>query len=248
MGVAVTRRVDGARIPAGVLAGSRPMPSILLVRHGQASYGAEDYDVLSDLGRRQAEVLAAEHARRGVTCDLVLSGGLRRQRDTAEILARASGARVEVDPGWDEYDADDVLAHHAATGARLEAGGDGAAVSSRDFQELLDGALVDWIGAASGPAREPWPAFDARVRGALDGVLGRLRSGQTALVCSSGGAIGGLCAALIGMPPTGLVAFNRVAVNTGVTRLVSGRQGVTLVSFNEQGHLDGLEPSLRTYR
>ena len=86
------------------------------------------------------------------------------------------------------------------------------------------------------------------MRGALERLLGRLGSGETALVCSSGGVIGGICAALMGMAPTGLVAFNRVAVNTGVARLVSGRQGVTLVSFNEHGHLDGLDPSLRTYR
>jgi broad specificity phosphatase PhoE len=224
------------------------MPSILLVRHGQASYGADDYDVLSEVGWRQAEVLAEDHARRGIQPDLVVSGGLRRQRGTAEVLARATGAEVEIDAGWDEYDADDILRHHAATGARLEGTG-GGAIPSRDFQHLLDGALTRWIEAErTGTAKEPWSAFDARVRAALAAVTGRLTSGQTAVVVSSGGAIGGICAALMGMPPTGLVAFNRVAINTGVARLVCGRQGTTLVSFNEQGHLDGQDPSLRTYR
>lgn len=227
------------------------MPSILLVRHGQASYGADDYDVLSEIGLRQAEVLAAEHERRGLRFDVIVSGGLRRQQGTAEVLARATGTPVEIDPGWDEYDADDILTHHAQTEVRLDAepGAAGPSVSSRDFQQLLDGALIDWIAAGgAGGAREPWTAFDARVHGALERLVGRLGRGETALVCSSGGAIGGICAALLGMAPTGLVAFNRVAVNTGVARLVSGRQGVTLVSFNEHGHLDGLEPSLRTYR
>jgi broad specificity phosphatase PhoE len=227
------------------------MPSILLVRHGQASYGAEDYDVLSETGWRQAEVLAADLRRRGLTFDVVVSGGLRRQQGTAEVLARDTGAAVEIDPGWDEYDADDVLAHHGATDVRLETepGAAEPSLSSRDFQGLLDGALIDWIDAGSaGAAGEPWPAFDLRVRDALARLVGRLASGQSALVCSSGGTIGALCAALMGLPPTSLVSFNRVAVNTGATRLVSGRQGVTLVSFNEQGHLDGREPSLRTYR
>jgi broad specificity phosphatase PhoE len=227
------------------------MPSILLVRHGQASYGADDYDVLSETGWRQAEVLAAEHARRGLRFDVVLSGGLRRQQGTAEVLARAAGTPVEIDPGWDEYDADDILTHHAQTDVRLDAepGTAGPSVSSRDFQHLLDGALVAWIEAGeAGTAREPWPAFDARVRGALERLVARLGSGETALVCSSGGTIGALCAALMGMAPTGLVTFNRVAINTGVARLVSGRQGVTLISFNEHGHFDGLDPSLRTYR
>lgn len=223
------------------------MPTLLLVRHGQASYGAADYDVLSDRGRRQAEILAGDLARRGIVPDLVVSGSLNRQVDTAEPIARAAGRAVQIDPGWNEYDADDILAHHSGTGARLE--GDEAPPSSRDFQHLLDGALTRWIEAgADSTADEPWTAFDARSRAAMTAVVERLGPGQTGLVVSSGGTLGGLCAALLGMPPTGLVTFNRVAVNTGLARVVCGRQGVTLVSFNEQAHLDGAEPGLRTYR
>ncbi|EXF47276.1 phosphoglycerate mutase family protein [Pseudomonas sp. BAY1663] len=33
------------------------MGSIYLIRHGQASFGAENYDVLSPLGYRQSEAL-----------------------------------------------------------------------------------------------------------------------------------------------------------------------------------------------
>jgi hypothetical protein len=36
-------------------------------------------------------------------------------------------------------------------------------------------------------------------------------------------------------------------VNSGVTKLVSGRRGITLVSFNEHTHVEGL-PGLLTYR
>jgi broad specificity phosphatase PhoE len=83
---------------AGALWQAPAVPSILLVRHGQASYGADDYDVLSEIGRRQAEVLAAEHARRGLSFDVIVSGGLRRQQGTAEVLARAAGTPVRSIP------------------------------------------------------------------------------------------------------------------------------------------------------
>ena len=63
------------------------MPLICLVRHGQASFGAEDYDVLSDLGREQARSLGEELRRRDLRDPLVVSGTLRRQRDTAALLA-----------------------------------------------------------------------------------------------------------------------------------------------------------------
>ncbi|MFJ4033730.1 histidine phosphatase family protein [Streptomyces griseoluteus] len=40
------------------------MPLICLVRHGQASAGADDYDVLSESGRVQAAAVGRELARR----------------------------------------------------------------------------------------------------------------------------------------------------------------------------------------
>jgi broad specificity phosphatase PhoE len=227
------------------------MPTILLVRHGQASYGAADYDVLSDIGRRQAELLAAQHLRIGLRPDLVVCGDLHRQRDTAQALAAAADVELMVDRRWNEYDGDDILEHHSATEARLENGDGptGPTVSSHEFQKLLDGALTDWIDAGNATAaQESWPAFDTRVHGALQAVVQNLAPGETAVVCSSGGAIGALCAALVGLPPAGMVTFNRVSVNTGVTRLVNGRRGTTLVSFNEQGHLDGQDAAVRTYR
>jgi phosphohistidine phosphatase SixA len=59
---------------------------VLLVRHGQASFGAADYDVLSDLGRRQAEIVAGSLAERGYRPARLVGGTLRRQRETAAAL------------------------------------------------------------------------------------------------------------------------------------------------------------------
>jgi len=209
------------------------VPALLLVRHAQASFGAADYDALSDTGRAQAAALAADLRRRGVPVDRVVAGSLVRQRDTAAALGRA----VETDPRWDEYVADDILAHHSSTGERLEHGG--TALSSREFQAVLEDALLAWIAAdEDSPAAETWPAFAARVAAALEDVDG-------GLVCTSGGVIAAVCVALLRAPPEAFVAFNRVTVNTGVTKLVRGRGGTSLVSFNEHAHL---APELITYR
>src|SRR5262249_31375458 len=96
------------------------VPTLLLVRHGQASFGTADYDVLSDLRHRQAEVTAAAVAAAGYRTTLVVSGSLRRQRDTA-----APFGEPEIDPRWDEYDAEDVIAHHSSSTARLVSTGGG---------------------------------------------------------------------------------------------------------------------------
>jgi broad specificity phosphatase PhoE len=56
---------------------------VLLVRHGQASWGAADYDVLSPLGERQAVATGTFLA--GVRPDAVVHG-------LANVSLRPSGA------------------------------------------------------------------------------------------------------------------------------------------------------------
>ena len=71
------------------------MGVVLLVRHGQASFGTDDYDVLSETGWEQARLLGAWLAGRGVTPDVVVRGGMRRHRETAE----GAGRRAPGPPG-----------------------------------------------------------------------------------------------------------------------------------------------------
>jgi broad specificity phosphatase PhoE len=226
------------------------VPSILLVRHAQASFGGERYDVLSDHGHVQVDALAADLRRRGVRVDAVVSGDLDRQRDTAQPIAEAAGVELTVDARWNEYVTADILGSHSDTDLREEQPRDDTPPpSSRDFQAILERALHAWIDAgADGPADEPWPAFATRVEEALADLAGRLGSGQTALVATSGGPLAALCVQLLDLPAPAFVAFNRVVVNAGITKVVSGRGGTTLVSFNEHAHLEQGEPSLVTYR
>jgi len=235
------------------------MPAVLLVRHAQASFGAADYDVLSEYGHAQARAAAAELEARGLGRPAaIVTGGLRRQRDTAAPIAAALGVgagagAVRIDGRWDEYASDDILAHHADVPARLEraAGADAAPpLSSREFQAILEAALRRWIAAgADGPAAEPFPAFARRVAEALGALTGALGSGETAVVVTSGGVLAATCLALLGVADEAFVPLNRVAVNGAITKVAHGRSGTSLVSFNEHAHLErGGGPSLVTYR
>jgi broad specificity phosphatase PhoE len=228
------------------------VPTILLVRHAQASFGATDYDVLSERGAAQVAALVEGLARRGITADRVVCGSLRRQLDTAGPCAAAAGVEVEVDPRFNEYDDADVIAHHSTSDVRLERrpGDEQPRVSSREFQEILDGALRSWVAAgASGPAGTPWPAFLDGVTGALRDLAGSLGSGQTAIAVTSGGVLGAVCATLMGLAPESFVAFNHVSVNAAISKVVVGRGGTTLVTFNDHAHLEEAgDSSLITYR
>lgn len=208
------------------------MPVVFLVRHGQASFGSEDYDHLSDLGRQQAETTGRWLRDRGLRRPAAVHGSLRRQRDTALLALAAAGHAVEprVDPRWDEYDPIDLVRRYAAAHDAAEPR------SSREFQVVLDAALTSWIehGDEGG-----WPAFTLGVAAALEELVTDLEQGQDAVVFTSAGVIATVCADLLGTGAAGLVALNRVVVNGAVTTLAAGRSGPTLLTFNEHTHLDG---------
>ncbi len=106
-----------------------------------------------------------------------------------------------------------------------------------------------WVAAGpDSPCAETWPGFRARVRSALDELVGVLGRGEQAVVFTSGGVIATLCGELLGAPEAGLVAMNRVTANASVSKLVTGRSGTTLLSFNEHAHFDGEAAALLTYR
>lgn len=216
------------------------MGVLLLVRHGQASFGADDYDVLSPLGAEQARALAARLAPAAGAVRRVVSGGLQRQRSTATELLRAwdrEPGELVVDPRWDEYDALDVL-----TGLEVPSG---SPSDGRAFQALLDTGLARWTsGEHDAEYREPWPAFSARVRAALaDASAG---PGTTVAVASAG-SVAVACAAVLDAPPPVWQALARTAVNAAVTKVVTGRSGTSLVSVNDHAHLEH-DPRLVTYR
>jgi broad specificity phosphatase PhoE len=222
------------------------MPLLVIVRHGQASFGSADYDVLSPVGRQQAQSTAAALSAAGLDAARIVTGSLRRQRDTADAIAAAYGLSPIVDERWNEYDADPVLAHHSESAQRLEhpSGPDAVPSSPRAFQRVLEGALESWVRAGDeSPTHETWPAFNRRVNSALQ-AAGTAGPGTTVVV-SSGGVIGALAVSLIGVDPISFPRLNRVTINCGVTRVIVGSAGTTLVSFNEQGHLTG---GMLTYR
>ena len=221
------------------------MPTILLIRHGQASYGTEDYDRLSPTGVEQSGLLAARLAAQGTEPSRILSGSLRRQIDTAGPAGVRFAVEAEVDPRWNEYDMDDIIAAHpdprSATPTRQ------SDVSSSAFQDILEGALEAWMAAGrDSSATETWPALRARVSDASKQLATTLGSGETALVFTSAGVIATVCAELLELPARQLVALNRVAVNTAITKIAVGRRGRSLISFNDHSHLEA--SGLITYR
>lgn len=223
------------------------MGKILLVRHGQASWGAADYDALSERGHEQARVLGRSLAARGIVPTAVVHGGMRRHRETWEGIADGGGWPVEaqVDTGWAEFD-------HVDVGARVpspvpESGGE---LTPREVQRWVEESNDRWVAAGEDPAGDYIESFAAFTR-RVDGAIQRMPRDGTVVVVTSGGPIAMTAAGLLSNKPGPRAdlwsRLHVVCANTGVTRLIAGTRGLTLVTFNEDTHFDG-EPELRTYR
>lgn len=224
------------------------MGLVLLVRHGQASFGADDYDVLSAPGVEQGRVLGRWLAAAGVTPDALVHGAMRRQRDSATALVEGGAWAVEagLDEGWNEFDhlgvvarGFDVLDEEARAGL----------VDRRGFQRAFEDATARWSGGEfDHEYDESWPAFVGRVDAALERACAR--DGVTVVV-TSGGPIAAACALLVdpdatpGELPRLWRHFNTVIVNSAVSRVLVGSTGRRLLTFNEHSHLPR---DLITYR
>ena len=224
------------------------MSRILLVRHGQASFGAADYDQLSPTGAEQSRVLGAALAARDIHPDVLVTGEMRRHAQTAAGARDGSAwdadVEVEVDAGWNEFDHLQVLSVHSAP-SPAEGESETAA-----FQRWFEEATLRWTsGDHDAEYDESFATFSGRVEAALARLVRALPARGTAVVLTSGGPIAWAAASLLADDTpsrTDLwLRLNPVSVNTGVSTIVCGSRGTTLVSFNAHDHLS---PDLLTYR
>src|SRR5262245_34270245 len=183
------------------------MGSLILVRHGQASFFADDYDQLSEVGRTQACLLGQFWTRRGLAFDEVYTGPRTRQQQTADLVgaecSRAGSCwpAPVVLPELDEYDLAGLL-HRLAPELARQDGAFAAFVEGyrrseddlsrvKNFQRAFEALTVHWVTAApSLPGLESWPAFRERVQRCLRHLMNRPGRGRRVALFTSGGFIG----------------------------------------------------------
>ncbi len=208
----------------------------MLVRHGQASFGADDYDQLSELGHRQCVRLGEYFRERGIAFDAVLTGTLKRHAQSLAALAEGLQWQPEplAWPGLNEYDSEAVVATvHAGPLQRAR-----NAEEVRQHFRLLREGLLRWMAGTAQPAGMPsYAEFAAGVRAALDHVR-QHHHGQRVLVVSSGGPISCAVSQVLGAPHEATVELNMRMRNSAVSELAFTPKRHALVTFNTLPHLD----------
>jgi broad specificity phosphatase PhoE len=216
------------------------MAELYLVRHGQASFGAENYDELSASGVAQSRWLGEYYAQAGLTFDRVVTGTMRRHAQTADALLTAMGgqpAGIVQDDGLNEYD---FRALFSALGESGMASGLLAESSMKHFYKGLKQVLQLWSeDKLPGRVPETWAQFQARVERARLAI--QRCGGKRVLVVSSGGPIAVFAQQILQAPAAAAIALNMQIRNSSVSQYVFNDSAMSLVTFNTLPHLEQAE-------
>lgn len=230
------------------------MGSIYVVRHGQAAFGTDDYDRLTEVGFTQARLLGAHFGARRIRFDAIFTGTLRRQIETARgILQGHPELGVDLPqerfPGLDEYLSDAIMTAHFGTPPVWGGGADKRDPAFvRDHFRHLREALLAWADGHIQPeGMAAFSRFQENAVAALIEARTRYPEGRV-LVVSSGGPIAAMVAAALQAPPSSAVELNLRIRNSSLSEFSSTLKRHHLVSFNALPHLDThADAALTTY-
>lgn len=222
------------------------MSELYLVRHGQASFGADDYDKLSDVGEQQASILCDYWQSLDEHFDAIYSGSLQRQLSTAEgLMPRVDAETPQVLEGFNEYVSHHILDAYREQYAKTDGfviEGEGYSAGMKDrrfFQRFLEKACERWVqGELESPLIEPFHLFKQRVCDSLNEVMAANSKGRRVIVSTSGGVIAMAVQSVLDIPDTQAINLNWMVFNTSITRIPFSGARKSLSVFNSIPHLE----------
>ena len=236
------------------------MSEIYFIRHGQASFGADNYDKLSPTGVIQSRITAKHFARLEICFDAIYSGRMERQKGTAaELIDYYRHNRIDVpEPilsgAFDEYDSTGVwesqiagmLDEDPSLAQQLETVRD----DKKAFQKIFSRVMYRWVsGDYDQAGTESWKDYSQRVRQGYLHIMAEQGAKKKLAVFSSGGPICVGVQMALNLSDRKAIEINWQIMNASVTRFIYNQKGMALSVFNDVTHLE-LEkiPGLLTYR
>lgn len=230
------------------------MTTIYLVRHGQASFGAESYDKLSPNGEAQSKVLGQYLDKILKEEPYVVAGSMQRHQQTARISLDEyfSEASIETNSAWNEFNHQQVFERYDPSFSNPEALKQSFAISDDPHQflsEVFGHAVKRWTDNEHHDYDESWSEFQNRVNGALKKLCNDLMETQPryAVVYTSGGVISTLVGSLLGLSIEKTFALTWAIANTSITTLRLVGNEPQLLSLNEHHYLKAKDSQLLTW-
>jgi broad specificity phosphatase PhoE len=236
------------------------MSKIYMFRHGQASFGQDNYDQLSPTGYRQAR-LVAEHLRDlGITFDAVYTGALARQKQTFQSMADVFIENDDPLPtpvetaDLNEYNSTGVWQHYYPAiihdNPELELDETRLKQNPKQFQHVFARIVQRWItDPCDPPGIESWRAFRSRIGAGLNTIMRQEGSGKNVMIFTSAGPVATAVQMATGMPDDRCIGISWQVLNASTTRFRYNTNELTLVGFNDVSALERQgDPALLTYR
>lgn len=226
------------------------MTTIYLIRHGQASFGQENYDQLSELGQQQAARLGDVLGQRVGAFDAVCLGTMERHKQTATNCLNGfdqqfDNTNLNFDAGWNEYDHQDILRQFRPEFETAKSMMDYIRQQpnpKQAFEKDFNDAINRWIsGEYDAEYVESWGGFTSRVHGALKSTLANNADAKRIAVFTSGGPISLVSQYLLGVSQEKIMQMNWTLLNCGVTKVVSTGSRLFIASLNEHTHFEGAD-------
>lgn len=213
------------------------MAEAYIVRHGQASFGAANYDKLSPLGIQQSMWLGEYFKKLNLEFDHILTGRLVRHHETALGICQGLGLSTTA---FDTHAGLNEFSFEGLARAYLEQHPEERLAEKPevvDFYRLLKKALLAWTTNDLSGVDETWSQFESRITDAL-GYIQSLHQKKRVLVVTSGGAMGMMTKVVLQTPPEMMIEINLQTKNTGLMHCFFNQQNFRLASLNETPHLE----------
>jgi broad specificity phosphatase PhoE len=236
------------------------MSEIYLFRHGQASFGEDNYDKLSPNGVKQSQILARHLAQTGKSFDAIYFGEMERQQKTAQEFIDYCSWNQLVTPqptildAFNEYDSvavwEALVPELAQKDPSIAKDMAKIAGEKKAFQRVFSKVMDRWISGSYQAAGIPnWNGFKQRVRQGLEDLVARHGAGKQVAVFTSGGPISVIVQAALDLTDPKTLEVSWQLMNASVTRIKYNSRGIMLAVFNDVTHLE-LEGDERllTYR
>ncbi|WP_313035840.1 histidine phosphatase family protein [Acinetobacter sp.] len=231
------------------------MTTIYLIRHGQASFGAESYDQLSPNGELQAKLLGQYFDQILKEAPYVVSGSMQRHQQTASLALEQCflEAEIQTDSAWNEFNHQQVFAKYEPRFNEPHLLKQDVAKEDNPrayLAKIFAGAIERWTGGDyHHEYDESWPHFKNRVESALQDLCDELAKSKPryAVVFTSGGVISVAAGKILGLCPNKTFALNWAIANTSMTTLRLVGNEPQLLSLNEHHFIKAEDSKLLTW-
>ena len=231
------------------------MTTIYLIRHGQASFGAESYDKLSPNGELQAILLGQYFNQILKEAPYVVAGSMQRHQQTATLALAQCFPEVEfeTDQAWNEFNHQQVFAQYEPRFNQphlLKQDVENEINPRAYLAKIFEGAIGRWTGGEyHHEYDESWPDFKNRVETALQNLCDELAKTKPryAVVFTSGGVISVAAGKLLELNANRTFALNWAICNASITTLRLVGNEPQLLSLNEHHFIKAEDPQLLTW-